>query len=123
MLLCVIVLLCYVVLLCDIVLLLCYLLCQCGIRWLRANRRAGPANHCAAYTIHDFDVQEFSLIGFVMVYGVSGLRMACAVNIVIYYDDISICSCTIAGSLFHCFDVTPRASLLCPLPRPCLGST
>ena len=40
MLLCVIALLCFVVLLCDIVLLLCYW----GIRWLRANRRAGPAN-------------------------------------------------------------------------------
>ena len=90
MLLCVIVLLCYVVLLCDIVLLLCHLLCSWGIRWLCTNRRAVPANHCAAYTIHDFDVQGFSLIGFVMVYGVSGQRMACAVIIVIYHADISI---------------------------------
>ena len=51
-----------------------------------------------------------------MVYGVSGLRMACAVNIVIYYDDISIRSCTIAGSLFHGFDVTPCAV---PAASPC----
>ena len=92
------------------------LLCEYGIRWLRTNRRAGPANHCAAYTIHDFEVQGFSLIGFVIVYGVSGQRMACAVIIVIYHDCISIVyvlsqvlrSCT---ELYQC-----REPFLCP-PR------
>ena len=71
--------------------------------------------------IHDFEVQGFRIIGFVVVYGVSGLQMACAVNIVIHYDDISICPCTVAGSLFHGLDVTPRAV---PSTPPCaLGQT
>ena len=69
-----------------------------------------------AVPIHDCDVQGFRIIGFVVVYDVSGLRMACAVNIVIYYDDISIRSCTIAGSLFHGFDVAPCAL---PAASPC----
>ena len=113
MLLCVIVLLCYVVLLCDIVLFLCH----CCVNVVSGGSAPTAAlAQPTAVPIHDFDVQGFRIIGFVVVYGVSGLRMACTVNIVIYYDDISIRACTIAGSLFHGFDVTPCAV---PAASPC----
>ena len=113
MLLCVIVLLCYVVLLCDIVLLLCH----CCVKVVSGGSAPTAAlAQPTAVPIHDCDVQGFRIIGFVVVYDVSGLRMACAVNIVIYYDDISIRSCTIAGSLFHGFDVAPCAV---PAASPC----
>ena len=85
-------LLCYYAMLCCYV-ILCYCCVIVVLMWYPVAPHQPPRwpsqPLCRIYDSR-FRGSGISLVGFVMVYSVSGQRMACTVIIVIYHDAISI---------------------------------